>query len=181
MTVMGGSYWIGKINRDGKPRIRVWDYDEAMGTRAILDGQWQHLAMSHAADGHAKVWVDGVLEGSGQIPVVTSRSGIHDLGRGWRHNGGDTTWIGDLDDIRAYDQILNEGEIRASMADDRAGPTTAPESDGDFRPEVPEAPTASGSLGDGGGGGGKGCGIGSGSTLLVASLALGLGRRRRVG
>jgi hypothetical protein len=143
--------------------------------------------MSHAQNDDIQVWVDGVLEASGRFAAHPEDSyEIRDLGRSHRFNGGDTTWIGDLDDIRIYDQVLGESEIRAVMADDSAGPT-APTDPGDFRPGVPDVTNGGGSGGGavggvgGGGGGGKGCGIGGGIAAVLGSLALGLGRRRRAG
>ena len=185
MTVIGGSHWFGKVGGDGKPRVRIWDYAEVTGTTSVLNGQWHHLAMSHAANTEVRIWVDGVLEGSGRIPVETGGYEIHDLGRGPRHIGGDTTWLGDLDDIRIYDQVLGAAEIRAIMNDDSAGPSAPPDTSGDFRPGVPDTPTSTGSLGGAGGAGGvggsKGCGLGSSFALLLGSLAIGLVRRRRAG
>ena len=179
MSVLGGSRYFGLVCQDpgdGRPRVKVWD-GEVKGTTSVVDGRWHHLAMSHAADDVIQVWVDGVLEGSSRLAAhPDDQTRIGDLGRGLTLNHADTTWLGDLDDIRIYDQALSASEIRAVMDDTSAGPTTAMEADADFHPGAPEAPTAV----DDDQSGGKGCGLGGGLAILFGTLALSqsLGRRR---
>ncbi len=117
-----GSYGI--VGNDGKIGVKVGDAGSVYSTNSVIDGQWHHLAITRQSNNTIKIWVDGVLRGSGQTGPQESRFTVHDLGRGAYLNGEDTTWMGDLDEIRIYDRILNEAEVRAVMADQSTAPNS---------------------------------------------------------
>lgn len=124
MSVLGGYYQYGIVGEDGKIGVKVGDAGSVYSTNSVIDGQWHHLAITRQSNNTIKIWVDGVLRGSGQTGAQDSRSRVHDLGRGAYLNGEDTTWMGDLDEIRIYDRILNEAEVRAVMADQSTAPNS---------------------------------------------------------
>jgi hypothetical protein len=126
MTVLGGMSFFGMVSYDGKIAVKIGDSGTVRSTISIVNGQWRHVAMSRDSNNSIKIWIDGALNISGQTAANTETYQIHDLGRGNRLNGGDTTWLGDLDDIRIYDQILDAAAVNQVMNDPTLGPTGTP-------------------------------------------------------
>jgi Concanavalin A-like lectin/glucanases superfamily len=123
MVILGQYARFGVVGSDGKIGVRVGDDGEVFSARSVIDGQWHHVAMSRRSNGAISIWIDGVLSSSGQITVelVNLTTPVHNLGRSGYWNGGDTSWLGDLDDIRIYDRILNGPEVVSVMADQSLG------------------------------------------------------------
>lgn len=123
MGVLGSAYLYGIVGSDGRIGIKVGDEGDVYSAASVIDGQWHHVAISRRSDNAIRIWVDGVLSRSGQT-TVPSQPGIltvHDLGRGAYLNGESTAWLGDLDDIRIYDRILDGPEVGQVMADQSLG------------------------------------------------------------
>lgn len=131
MAVLGTSNLYGIVGSDGKIGIKVGDQGSVYSSTSVIDGQWHHVAISRRSDNAIKVWIDGVISKSGQT-TAQSQSGIltvHDLGRGAYLNGDNTAWLGDLDDIRIYDRILDGPEVGRVMADQSLGQRSVAEAE----------------------------------------------------
>jgi hypothetical protein len=149
MAVMGQQFMYGIVGSNGKIGIKVGDEGQVLSATSVIDGQWHHVAISRQSNNAIKIWIDGVLNRSGQT-TVSSESGmlaVHDLGRGVRLNGDDTTWLGDLDDIRIYNRILEGPDVGQVMADQSLGQSSVEDAEaiapslvhaaarGDMRPQ----------------------------------------------
>jgi hypothetical protein len=123
MSVMGQQFMYGIVGSDGKIGIKVGDEGQVLSATPVIDGQWHHVAISRQSNNAVKIWIDGALNRSGQTTVANDSGilAVHDLGRGVRLNGDDTTWLGDLDDIRIYDRILEGPDVGQVMADQSLG------------------------------------------------------------
>ncbi len=123
MAVLGTSNLYGIVGSDGKIGIKVGDQGSVYSSTSVIDGQWHHVAISRRSDNAIRIWVDGVLSKSGQttVPSQSEIFTVHDLGRGAYLNGDNTAWLGDLDDIRIYDRILDGPEVGLVMADQSLG------------------------------------------------------------
>ncbi len=127
MVVLGQYSRFGIVGSDGKIGVRVGDEGEVFSATSVIDGQWHHVAMSRRSNNAISIWIDGVLSRSGQTTGenVDLTTPVHNLGRSGYWNGGDTSWLGDLDDIRIYDRILEGPEVRSVMADQSLGQSSA--------------------------------------------------------
>lgn len=123
MAVLGGSSLYGIVGSDGKIGLKVGDQGRVHSNISVLDGQWHHVAISRRSDNAIRIWIDGLLSKSGQLPVASESEmfTVHDLGRGGYLNGDNTAWLGDLDDIRIYDRILEGPEVSLVMTDQSLG------------------------------------------------------------
>lgn len=123
MAILGSGNLYGMVGSDGKIGIKVGDQGEIYSAGSVIDGQWHHVAISRRSDNAIKIWIDGVLSKSGQttVPSQPEMFTVNDLGRGAYLNGDNTAWLGDLDDIRIYDRILDGPEVGLVMADQSLG------------------------------------------------------------
>ena len=127
MVILGQYSRFGIVGSDGRIGVRVGDEGEVFSATSVIDGQWHHVAMSRRSNNAISIWIDGVLSRSGQTTVenLDLTTPVHSLGRSGYWNGGDTSWLGDLDDIRIYDRILEGLEVRSVMADQSLGQSSA--------------------------------------------------------
>ncbi len=107
----GGWQW----NYAGETGGRL-DYDPSPTSQPIADDQWHHLCVSHDRDGLATFFYDGELVGSSNIsgstgtidagyPTVLGTDGAE--GAVWAYY-----FTGAVDDLRFYERILSEDEVR---------------------------------------------------------------------
>ncbi|MCA9234075.1 MAG: hypothetical protein KDA44_01295 [Planctomycetales bacterium] len=95
---------------------------------AINDGQWHHVAFTRdEASGAVKIYVDGILQASGQSDTGIKSAAFRLIGAQTDLTGsgaadGATYFNGQLDEVRIYDQILGDNEI-AGMAIAPVAPT----------------------------------------------------------
>lgn len=106
--------------RDGKPTYDVGWVGALQARTTITDGQWHHVALTHAKNGRVAIYVDGQLEGRKRLEsrddppnsrIVFGRTSDNFPG------GGANQLIGSLDDICLYDRILRPREIRNMVPD----------------------------------------------------------------
>lgn len=114
-----GAKWTFLMNTVGQIRVEITN-GFVVGTTAVNDGQWHHVACTFANDGSPnandiRLYVNGVLEA-----VSSSTSQVLNTG-----NAGDVKigsdiqnrfWNGEIDEVRILPRALSAAEI-ASLAD----------------------------------------------------------------
>ena len=65
------SFYIG-INSSGKVVVAGKGTNDIQSTNAVVLNQWQRLAVTVSASGQAKIYIDGVSNGSGTITLNSS-------------------------------------------------------------------------------------------------------------
>ena len=104
-------FWTG----DGESAVDGWDV--LPGPQVELD-EWQHLAITFDSSTNTKnLYINGVLEATttdqSYQPVTTEERSLHIGGGG---DGGDQfRWVGDVDDLGLWDEVLSEDEIISVM------------------------------------------------------------------
>ena len=79
---------------------------------------WHHIAaVSDAAEGETRLYVDGVLDSTAGAPVIDDArgGGALNLNIGANPNTGDQNreWLGSIDDLAQWNRVLDEAEIAA--------------------------------------------------------------------
>ncbi len=77
------------------------------GNIAVNDGQWHHVAATYKS-GLVQLFVDGVLDTSGNISGVNTSSGSFMVGR---RVDGVNHFEGDIDELRVWDIALNSSQL----------------------------------------------------------------------
>jgi uncharacterized repeat protein (TIGR03806 family) len=111
--ILGGTRSGGGVNRlsffTGNP-------DSSLnGTRNISDDKWTHLAAVRIkATGERRIYVNGILEATsiGGVNTLTSNPAIHIGG----NTLGGRYFLGLMDEVRAYNRALSDGEVAALAA-----------------------------------------------------------------
>ena len=127
-------FWTG----DGESVLDIWD---VLPGPPVTTGAWQHLAISFDEETSTKnLYVDGFLEATtvdqGYAPVINVDRALH-IGAGG-DMGDQYRWVGEIDDVGLWDEVLSEDDILAVMDDgvaslDGEGPPPCPaEGDADF-------------------------------------------------
>jgi len=84
---------------------------DVIGTSAINDQQWHHVAVTR--DGTTiKLYVDGVLETTGSVPSFTVPTATSRIGS---PTGVDNFFRGEMNDFRIWNDVRTEAEIKANM------------------------------------------------------------------
>jgi hypothetical protein len=100
MDVSGPSvYWSFGPRDDGKVIFYYYNgsAQTVVSTGALSTGAWHHIAMTHiAGTGAIKIWIDGVLDGSG-TKAGTPQSATYQMILGQANSNCITGW---LDDVR---------------------------------------------------------------------------------
>ena len=104
-------FWTG----DGESAIDGWD--SLAGPQVGLD-EWQHLAITFDSETSTKnFYINGILEASttahGYQPVSNEERSLHIGGGG--DTGNDFRWVGEIDDLGLWDEVLSEDEIISVM------------------------------------------------------------------
>jgi hypothetical protein len=91
---------------------------EMNGNRAINDGQWHYITVVMNASKLTKLYVDGVLDATGQAAssVSIDFENTRPLFIGTERNK-DLFFNGDIDEVRIYDYALTDSEIQALAAE----------------------------------------------------------------
>ncbi|MFB9627401.1 LamG-like jellyroll fold domain-containing protein [Nonomuraea helvata] len=88
-------------------------FDRVTADAPVRPGVWTHLAGSYdAADGRMRIYVNGELGGTLQHTGTWNAAGPLAVGRGKFGGQPDDRWPGAVDDVRVYDRILGEDEVR---------------------------------------------------------------------
>jgi hypothetical protein len=90
--------------------------EEDESSALIQTTEWQHIVMTWQSGAGLKLWVNAVLNtpSSDKGPVsgvLTDYTKIL-VGKGSKDAAADASWDGRIDDVRIYDSVLTEGEIR---------------------------------------------------------------------
>lgn len=108
-------FW-GWLDGSGQIGISVGDDFAAdqKSTTAVNDGTWHHVALTRdAVSGNTKVYVDGILETSGNSGTGTIGTPFTSLGRIEDTGGTPEHLDGLLDEVRVFDQILTDSDVIA--------------------------------------------------------------------
>ena len=100
-------FWTG----DGENIVDFWD---VLQGPPVIQDEWQHLAITYDASTNTKtLYVNGLFEAStgNQLytPVTTEERSLHIGGGG--DMGDQFRWVGDIDDLGLWDEVLSEEEI----------------------------------------------------------------------
>lgn len=108
--------WTGQTMR-----ARVNGKGEIASNTVFKDGIWYHVA--YVFDGKAggnervKLYVDGVLDGSGSHPETAVGEGDAPLWIGELNDGRNFAWNGAIDEVGIWARALSEQEIESVMND----------------------------------------------------------------
>ena len=114
-----------RILRDGSlvfrtndaPKLRRQDLISEDGQ--WFDGQWHHVVVERDTDGRKDLWVDGSLEASEYYSTQNITCGGHPLtigGNAYDNWSFGRSFAGAIDDLRIYEGVLSEDEIRGLFA-----------------------------------------------------------------
>lgn len=113
--------WYNRVE-DGKlhNRLQADNGNSANSTSNVNDGNWHHaVTIIDRKGGSQKVYIDGKLESNPQIAdVVGSVSNERNVVVGSYHDG-KGYFDGIIDEIRIYNRILSEAEIKQNFVSNR--------------------------------------------------------------
>jgi arylsulfatase A-like enzyme len=115
-----GQKWTFLMNTAGQIRLEVTNAF-AVGTRAVNNGQWRHVAcvFSGTNVSDVRLYVDGTLESISSItPLAVNTAGTFNVKIG--SDVQNRFWLGEMDDVRIHRRALTAAEIAALAADSRA-------------------------------------------------------------
>jgi len=112
------------------------------GTTIINDNQWHNVcATRNGSTGAVKLYVDAQLDGSGTTSTGTLNQNAHArIGYGY---DGAAHYVGLIDDVRAYDTDLSQGQLQ-SLFQGNADPSTPPDSSAPVITNLAASSTSSG-------------------------------------
>ncbi len=112
-------FW-GWLDASGHIGIGTGNIYTAKSTTQVNDGSWHHVALTrNADDGAYTVYVDGVLESSGDLASGVIGTGYSSIGRVEDSAGSPIYFSGTLDELYIYDGVINAAEVRALYNDSR--------------------------------------------------------------
>jgi hypothetical protein len=97
-------------------RIAFWDGSSninVVSTTTVTDGTWKHVALTRAAGGQIKLYINGVLEASGTAGLATLNTNPV-IYFGNNFNAGTFTNIS-IDETRIWNRALCQAEIQNNM------------------------------------------------------------------
>src|SRR5688572_25685967 len=107
----------GWIDQNGRIALTISGTVPAGGTGTIRstnpinNGTWQHVAMTRDADtGQIKLYVNGILNATGNGPLGPKATLFRDLGGARAPGGGFNFLTGALDEVRIYDEVLADAD-----------------------------------------------------------------------
>ncbi len=102
--------------RDGRLTLDIGWVGAVTGKTPIADGQWHHVAVTHARSGRVQLFVDGQLDGDGNLESNSDPKNARLIfGQTSKNfpNGPANKLSGTLDDICIYDRLLTAAEVSA--------------------------------------------------------------------
>ncbi len=112
-------FW-GWIDAGGRIGISVGnDYAaDQKSSSSINDGNWHHVALTRdASSGATRIFVDGSLETAGVTGSGTIGNAFASIGRIEDTGGSPEYFDGDLDEVRVFDDLLDESDVQSVMND----------------------------------------------------------------
>lgn len=135
-TQVGGA-WIGVISKSYDNQTRNYtlylhqtsntasisigneaggSWSDTTGTTPINDGDWHHVAINFDAETKiGKVFTDGVQEGQYTVAHDVPQNDADLVFAAWHHSGGNSGYIGLLDEIAIFSVALEETDIQEIM------------------------------------------------------------------
>jgi hypothetical protein len=143
------SVWIGFGVHGGKVRytraVSSSTWANVTGRISVNDGAWHHIAATHdPATGNIVLYVDGVVDVTGQIAWERVNAAVNLLGAGY---GPQDRFVGRLDEVSIYNRVLGPTEIAALHAAGAGKCVNATCSDGLRNGSEPDVDCGGGSCG----------------------------------
>jgi hypothetical protein len=100
--------WVFAMPRTDEETPTAWDHVYAPSSPVA--GQWTHLTGVYDAQAKkVRFYVDGELVGTADRPTPWNGAGQLYIGRGL---------VGSVDEVKVYDRVLTDGEVRAAVSRD---------------------------------------------------------------
>lgn len=107
----GNDIFWGWLNGDGRIGMRTGNGATALSDDPINDGDWHHVVLTRDENsGEVKVYVDGSLDETDHSWTGTPTTTFSSIGR--IENSGES-FEGKIDELRVYDKVLSNSEVRA--------------------------------------------------------------------
>jgi len=123
------TWWNLNLTTDGKPFLEMVDANKAgctnRPTGAIPENAWTHLVVVvDRANAKTKYYFNGNLDSAQDIPpafkgALDVKGGDLSIGSPWQ------PFLGLLDEVKIYNRVLTEGEIKASYEKEKGKRTNA--------------------------------------------------------
>jgi len=88
-----------------------WD---SAGSPPVALGEWTHVAATYS-NGEKKLYVNGELAGESSATMPLNTAQVLRIGAGATEGNGNYFFVGTIDDVRLYNHVLTEDDIKASM------------------------------------------------------------------
>jgi hypothetical protein len=113
----GAKNWVFAMPENDAAVPTGWDVARAPGL--AVAGTWTHLAgVYDASASEIRLYVNGVLAGTGHRNGLWNAAGSLRIGRGTVHGNPVKEWRGAIDDVRLYDRTLTPEAVRALVTKD---------------------------------------------------------------
>ncbi|WP_352231689.1 LamG domain-containing protein [Nocardiopsis sp. ATB16-24] len=104
--------WVMKLPPEDSTGATGWH--RALSDHAPEFGRWTHLAATYDhTSRQATLYVDGVKNGTAEVPNAWHANGSVVIGGGRFEQEFTDGWLGDISDVFLYQGVLDEDEIRA--------------------------------------------------------------------
>ncbi|MDE3724343.1 LamG domain-containing protein [Nocardiopsis sp. N85] len=106
--------WVMKLPPEDRTGATGWH--RALSDEAPEFGRWTHLAATYDhTRREATLYVDGIKNGTVQVPNAWHASGPVLIGGGLFEKNFADSWAGDISDVHIYQGVLSESEILAVL------------------------------------------------------------------
>ena len=90
--------------------------EEDESSEGLQTTEWQHIVMTWKSGTGLQLWINGVLDGptfdAGAVTGLLTGYTKIQVAKGSKDGSATSSWDGRIDDVRIYDSVLTEGEIR---------------------------------------------------------------------
>ncbi|QQR78757.1 MAG: LamG domain-containing protein [Candidatus Moraniibacteriota bacterium] len=105
-----GEAFAIQINSSNEWVITGWGAPNAVSGGAVVLNQWTHIVGTYSG-GNASIYVNGVLVGG--PAAITSAPNLNYSAIGSRLDGGGDYFPGQIDEVRIYNRVLSDTEVKA--------------------------------------------------------------------
>ncbi len=84
------------------------------GSPPVTLGEWTHVAGTYS-NGEKKLYINGELAGESSAMMPPNTAQVLRIGSGATEGDGNYFFVGTIDDVRVYDNVLTDADIQASM------------------------------------------------------------------